>query len=169
MYVCLFVCMYVCLCVCVYVCIYIYNEMTPLYFSKKHGVLVIYDDLQWKQQDPHENYWATNTTWDDEAQFRTYFSGGGSTTNHQPPTSSWLYPHYTSISIFVGFPFFNSSSSGDANHGGWGRRCVEGPDQWANPAELTSSLETKMGWTSNSAVNHLPFGVLKYGWEGNSL
>jgi hypothetical protein len=26
-----------------------------------------------------------------------------------------------------------------------------------------------MGWTSNSAVNHLPFGVLKYGWEGNSL
>jgi hypothetical protein len=33
-----------------------YNEMTPLYFSKQHGVLVIYDDLQWKQQDPHENY-----------------------------------------------------------------------------------------------------------------
>ena len=166
MYVCLYVCMYVCMYVYIYkmkwhLCTFQKNMVFWWFMMTCNGSSKIL--MKIIEQPIRHGMMKRNLA---------HISQGVAqppTTNHQPPTSSWLYPHYTSISIFVGFPFFNSSSSGDANHGGWGGRCVEGPDQWANLAELTSSLGTKMGWTLNSAVNHLPFGVLKYGWQGNSL
>ena len=164
---CMFVCMYVCTYVCMY--IYIYNEMTSLYFSKKTWC---FGDLWWLAMEAARSSWKLLSNQYDmgwwSAISHIFLRGW---LNHQPPTTNqflvisplYLNFHFCWFPILQFFVFRWCKPWRVRRALCWRSRPM------SQPGRVNIEPGNQNGWTLNSAVNHLPFGVLKYGWQGNSL